>query len=70
MSRVFQPLKAGDAVEYYPYSWRDLTRVAWHPGVYVKPHTTPDKRGWHLVRAPSGNIVSVPRRRVRPLVKR
>lgn len=57
-------LAAGDLVEFYPDASRDTTTVKWRPATYVNPHTGLGK-GWHLLREPTGNIVSVPGRRVR-----
>ncbi len=54
----------GQPVEFCPVATRDTSAVKWRPANYVNPHTGLC-RGWHLVREPSGNIVSVPDRRLR-----
>lgn len=50
-------------VEFCRVPIHDISQEKWLPATYVGPHGA--ARGRHLVREPGGNIVSVPRRRLR-----
>lgn len=50
-------------VEFCPVAARDTSTLKWFPATYIWPHK--GVPGWHLVREPAGNIVSVPLRRLR-----
>lgn len=56
----------GSTVEFCPVATRQTSLVKWRPATYVDEHRGLGA-GWHLVREPSGNIVSVPTRRLRAL---
>lgn len=62
MSRPGKKFAADQIVEYCPTAIRDTSRVQWYPAKYIRPHR--GAPGRHLV-STTGNIVSVPDRRLR-----